>query len=123
MLINNPNKGKEHVKFISYSGKYPNLCSGQLVVEIDGKIVKFGHNTFNYEFSKDINKPASDGAFERFWASGGDCYLNNYSDEYIESGKWQIDTDEIPEQFRKYAAEFDEVLNSNVQYGCCGGCI
>ncbi len=120
MLINNPNKGKGHVKFISYSGKYPNLCSGQLIVEIDGKIVKFGHNTFNYEFSKDINKPASDGAFEKFWSSGGSC---SWDEERIKSGEWQIDVSEIPEQFREYAAEFDEVFNSNVQYGCCGGCI
>ena len=26
-----------HVKFISYTGKYPNLCGGILTLEIDGK--------------------------------------------------------------------------------------
>ena len=38
-------------------------------------------------------------------------------------GKWEIDADEIPEEFRKYAAEIDRVFNDNVPFGCCGGCI
>lgn len=32
----------EHVKFISYSGKYPSLCCGELILEIDGKEYSFG---------------------------------------------------------------------------------
>lgn len=34
-----------HIKFISYTGKYPNLCSGVLTLEIDGRIIKFGNGT------------------------------------------------------------------------------
>ena len=34
MLINS---NKENVKFISYTGKYPNLCCGDLTLEIDGE--------------------------------------------------------------------------------------
>lgn len=26
-----------HVKFIRYTGRYPNLCSGELTIEVDGK--------------------------------------------------------------------------------------
>jgi len=37
--------------------------------------------------------------------------------------EWQIDINNIPEQYRKYAAEIDEVFNSNVPWGCCGGCL
>lgn len=28
------------VEFVSYTGEYPNLCSGILTVKIDGEIVK-----------------------------------------------------------------------------------
>jgi hypothetical protein len=31
-----------HVKFIRYTGRYPNLCSGELTIEVDGKIYTFG---------------------------------------------------------------------------------
>lgn len=38
MLINsNKESVTEHVKFISYTGEYPNLCCGDLTLEIDGK--------------------------------------------------------------------------------------
>lgn len=67
MLINHNNNEFTHVKFVSYTGRWPNLCSGVLTLEID------------------VNK--------------------------------------IPEQFRKYATEINEVFNDNVPWGCCGGCI
>jgi hypothetical protein len=31
-----------NIEFVSYNGKYPNLCSGKLTVKIDGKEVSFG---------------------------------------------------------------------------------
>lgn len=33
---------KENVKFVSYTGDFPNLCSGVLTLEIDGNPVSFG---------------------------------------------------------------------------------
>jgi len=35
----------------------------------------------------------------------------------------QIEVNSIPEQYRNYASEIDVIFNSNVPYGCCGGCI
>jgi len=32
---------RDRVKFVSYNGHYPNLCSGNLVLEIDGENVRF----------------------------------------------------------------------------------
>ena len=34
-----------------------------------------------------------------------------------------IDYKEIPDKFKKYAAEIDAIFNYNVPQGCCGGCI
>lgn len=104
MLINNE-INNEHVKFISYSGKYPNLCSGTLTLMIDEQYVFFGN-----------------GLAQRFWQSGGGISrlpgnVFGYQDE------WIIDAKKIPEKYRVYAEEIDRVFNENVPYGCCGGCI
>ena len=114
MLINiQNNTTTEHVKFISYTGEYPNLCSGVLTLEIDGIEYKFGHNYLIFDSWK------TDGNFQRFWYSGGGIT----SDYHAYGGEWEIDVEELPEQFRQYAAEIDKVFNDNVPYGCCGGCI
>ena len=89
---------KERLNFISYDGGYPNLCSGTLIMELDGKQIKFpdyclcsgGGITGNYE---------------------GTC-----------SGPWTIG--EFPKGFPedlKLIAE--KLVNDNIPYGCCGGCV
>jgi hypothetical protein len=111
MLINKTEE--KHVKFISYTGDFPNLCSGILTLEIDGEQYKFGHSIYN----------EPQGQFPKFWCSGGSVWFDDEWREHVESGEWRIDVDDLPEQFRKYAAEIDEVFNENVEYGCCGGCV
>ena len=101
MLINR-NNDNVHVKFISYDGKYPCLCMGTLILEIDGTKHSFGKK----------------GKFANFWSSGGTCGFTGVTD-----GEWIINVDKIPEQFSQHAREIDEVFNDNVTYGCCGGCI
>jgi hypothetical protein len=108
MVINNNYDMNSHVKFVSYTGKYPNLCSGILTLEIDG---------VNYTFGSSWNNPKPD--FYSFWCSGGG--ITRDWDTY--DGEWRINVDDLPEQFREYAAEIDEIFNSNVRWGCCGGCI
>ena len=100
MTINNTDS---HVKFVSYTGKYPNLCSGILTLEIDGVEYTFGSRY----------------GFKEFWCSGGGI-TSDY--ESTIEGEWQIDVNDLPEQFRKYAQEIDRVFNENVEWGCCGGC-
>ena len=102
------------VEFVSYTGKYPHLCSGVLTVKINGEEVKFGTETTPDGEQKKYNKV--------FWASGGRCYFDNAKD-YIEEGKWETIAVFIPEQYRQYASELEEVLNTNVPHGCCGGCL
>ena len=110
MLINRNNNETTHVKFVSYTGRCPNLCSGVLTIEIDGEEVTFGYG-FHSE-----DKPK----YYPFWSSGGGINPNY---EGTWKGAWRIDVNEIPEQFHKYAAEIDEVFNDNVPLGCCGVCI
>lgn len=129
MVINKKNKDNQRVKFISYTGDYPNLCSGVLTLEIDGKQYKFGHD-FNYyhvdengnwrHLDEDPNNPN----FESFWTSGG-CVTGSGPDWEFEvsHGEWEIDVDELPEQFWDVADEIDRVINENIRQGCCGGCI
>lgn len=118
MLVNKPKEvSTSRVKFISYTGKYPCLCSGVLTLEIDGKKYKFGHDFFTKEEESD--KPN----FDSFWSSGGSVTHDDDWNFDVDSGEWEIDVEEIPEQFRELAAEIDEVFNENVPYGCCGGCI
>ena len=112
MLINDK-KTEEHVKFISYTGEYPCLCSGILTLEIDGIEYTFGNSL--------LNKEKYD--FKRFWSSGGDVTADEDWNFEVGTGEWIIDVKDIPEQFRKYAEEIDKVFNENVEYGCCGGCI
>ena len=105
MLVNaNIITTEPHVKFISYTGKHPNLCFGILTLQIDGKKARFGYGTLN----------------DSFWVSGGG--LNpNYEGAY--QGEWKIDVNRIPKEYRKYATEIDKVFNENIEWGCCGGCI
>ena len=89
------------VKFIDYTGRWPNLCSGTLTLEIEGEVVRFSSE-------RDT----------RFWYSGGSCCGFNVTRE-----PWIIDMDDIPEKYRKYYYEIVHVFNENVEWGCCGGCI
>lgn len=110
MLINRNNSETNPVKFVSYTGRYPNLCSGILTLEIDGEFATFGHNYWREDQPQ----------YRQFWSSGGGLQPNY---EGTWQGEWQIDVNKLPEQFRQYATEIDEVFNNNVKYGCCGGCI
>jgi len=87
---------------IEYDGAYPNLCSGELIITIDG--IRW--------------------VFPKFClSSGGSCgFTNNYEDSYIEQGLWSIE--EWPQGFPEDLK--DEVLdevNDEVPHGCCGGCL
>lgn len=93
------------IEFVSYSGKYPNLCSGWLTLKVDGK-----------EWRKYVNL-----------FSGGEAYVDN-GREFIEQGPWDLtgyDYDYlVNDGFTD--EEIDVIiclLNEHVEFGCCGGCI
>lgn len=86
------------VKFISYNGKYPCLCTGTLVLEIEGKRVEL----------------------ENILLSGGACFINNYDNEIVEKGAWLVN---VPKEYRQHKKEITDLVNENVPFGCCGGCL
>lgn len=88
----------EKVKFISYDGKYPNLCSGTLVLEIDGK----------------------EHSFEYALISGGGVYFDSDWNENVTRGEWCVN---LPDEFKHLKNIVEELVNDNVEYGCCGGCV
>lgn len=96
------------VEFVSYDGKFPNLCSGVLTVKINGKEVKFGNNLM------------SQGNEDKFWYSGGGCDFKEFT---TIQGKWKINYLMLKDEYKLYASELIEVFNQNVKYGCCGGCL
>lgn len=116
MLINNNVNEENHVEFVSYTGKYPNLCSGILTLKIDGIEYTFG-NRYKCKNAKETEY------LPTFWCSGGYVGFDDDWNESVDSGEWRIDIEYIPEQFRKYASEIDYVFNENVKWGCCGGCV
>jgi hypothetical protein len=105
MIVNRPkNTSKDIVEFVSYTGKYPNLCSGTLTLRIAGKEYRFG----------------LDEKYPSFWMSGGSC---SWSKGETVTEEWIIDCDDLPKHLIKYVDLIDEVVNENIPFGCCGGCI
>lgn len=102
------------IKFISYTGSFPNLCSGILTVDIDGKEVTFGG------FKGDAD-------FPEFWCSGGSVRFDDDWNEEVSQGPWELNYCEIKkikDQFiLDHLDELLRVMNENVPYGCCGGCV
>lgn len=90
---------KSCVEFISYTGKYPNLCSGQLVLKINGQARELPRYCLH---------------------SGGSVWFDDDWHEHVTSGDWSIDLSEDLEPLRR---EIEECVNKNIPHGCCGGCI
>lgn len=94
-----------NIRFVEYTGRYPNLCSGTLTLSISGKETTFGY---------------CDGCdYPPFWSSGG-----GISEDWCAyQGEWNIYEEDLPEDLREYADIIDDLFNAHVPYGCCGGCI
>lgn len=86
----------KRVEFIDYDGGFPCLCDGQLTIKVNGEI----H------------------LLENILRSGG-WITNDYT---AEQGPWEIDLSDYPD-LKPYKEEIIDVVNENVPYGCCGGCI
>ena len=93
------------IEFVSYDGEYPNLCSGKLVLRVDGEERKFERWD------------------EKFWRSGGEVTFSSDWEANVTSGPWEIDIQKLPKDLRPYWRIIKKLLNENIPYGCCGGCV
>lgn len=88
------------LKFVSYDGRYPSLCSGTLTIK--------------------------DETFGRFYRltnvlkSGGKC--SAHTGGRRSTGPWRIYKDELPKELVPYIKDIQKLVNDNVEHGCCGGC-
>lgn len=85
------------VQLVSYDGHFPNLCSGTLVLCIDGEKVTFPKYCLT---------------------SGGCAYIDEYGDENVTSGFWKV---EVPSKYKDYREEIERIVNKYIPHGCCGG--
>lgn len=88
------------VEFVSYDGAYLNLCTGQLVLKINGQVREFSRHCLQ---------------------SGGTVWFDNDWNAHIENGRWSIDPP--PEDLEPLRKEIEECINENIPHGCCGGCV
>jgi len=86
---------------IKYDGAYPNLCSGKLVVIINGEEWVFP----DYCLS-----------------SGGSVTFDENWEGHVSEGPWTIT--EFPQNFPDNLKSIvTDAVNSEIPYGCCGGYI
>ena len=105
MKNNNPD-----IEFVSYSGEYPCLCYGTLILKVNGKNMKFGIKS----------------GYPKFWVSGGDISFDSEWNESIIKREWDwhcYEEDKLPTDIVDNKEYVMELFNDNVPWGCCGGCI
>lgn len=88
------------IEFVSYDGKWPCLCYGTLIIKVNGKTYSFNDAMI----------------------SGGRICKDEEWNMWSEQGPWELNLEEYPE-LEPYKEEITEIVNDNVSWGCCGGCI
>lgn len=88
------------IEFVLYDGAWPALCHGKLTLSVDGEA-----HVLNGTLS-----------------SGGMVTHDADWNFEVEEGPWTVDF--YDDFFTEEEQEFiTQLVNENVSYGCCGGCI
>jgi hypothetical protein len=96
------------INFVSYDGKYPNLCAGTLVISIDGEVLDLG----------------------RCLHPGDECGVDwSGPRDIVKTGGWEFEPPNcfmVLNPYRKLIVnEITRLLNEEwpVPMPCCGGCL
>ena len=90
------------VEYVSYDGEWPNLCSGSLVIKVNGE---------EYALPRYILKSGGQVSFDKDWSAN------------VTEGSWSINDRSLPDELKPYWYEIQEIANYNIPWGCCGGCV
>ena len=108
------------VEFVKYDCEPLSRCRGTLYVLIDRKYISFG------AWSDPVNSACPD--YPPFWESGGEIEYNE--DGFIKDcrqGPWKLAEDinkwDYTDKIKRAFPELLRVMNENVKWGCCGGCM
>ena len=92
---------RHKIEFVSYDGEYPCLCHGKLTIKVDGKEYRL----------------------DNVLISGGSITCDDDYNFQVFEDEWTIDKDALPEELKNLSKQICQVVNENVSYGCCGGCV
>lgn len=97
-----PPKSPRKIEFVSYDGKWPNLCRGKLTIKVDG----------------------IEQEFEYCLCSGGSaCCGFDGENDIVTQGDWTLEEDKFSEFSDEELKVIAKLVNDNVPHGCCGGCL
>lgn len=88
---------KKDIKFHSYDGKYPHLCIGTLKLQIGDEIREYD----DLIISRGYVTPEGE----------------------VVRMPWEIHEEVLEKDIRGWAKYIRDLVNKNIDWGCCGGCI
>lgn len=86
---------------IDYTGSWPNLCSGRLIVTTEDAV---------WEFPDYCMSSGGSVSFDADWdaqVTEGDWYISDWPDNFPEALKCSVEAE----------------VNLQIPHGCCGGCV
>ena len=127
------------IEFVSYDGEFPTLCSGLLVVRIDGRmyaLCPYSDRSLyrgfwsRYNRTEILEDDRIIKVFGFYLESGGRIDWGDDGERpEIVQGEWTIDdeTMKLENGVRfilsgEQKSELEKVINQNIEFGCCGGC-
>lgn len=86
-----------NIEFVGIHEEHWALCSSIIILKINDQEIEF----------------------DNILSSGG--YVSWGDEDVVEHGPWTIN--DLPEYLEKYEEEITKIINKNISWGCCGGCI